>query len=1058
MKKIVAWFAGNHVAANLLMLFFLIAGMISLVNMKLEVFPETSLDTVVISTTYAGASPEEVEEAVVTRLEEKIAGITGIRTIDSVALEGLARVTVEAMQGWDVNKLVDDIKAEVERMTTLPDEAEKPRVYAVTRRSQVLNVAVWGDAPESSLKYWAQRVQDDLTALPAVTQVDISAVRDSEISIEISETTLRRYHLTLAQVADKIRSSIFDLPAGSIKSADGEILVRTKGRRYYARQFAGIPIISTARGASIALGDLAVVRDAFQDVDLEARFQGRPAAMINVYRVADQNALKIAAEVKKYVEQIKNGLPSGINVTVYADRSDILKSRLKLLVKNMAFGLLLVSLLLGVFLHLRLAFWVTLGIPVSFAAALAVLPHTGISINMVSLFGFIMVLGIVVDDAIIVGENVFSWHRRGAQPMEAAVEGTVQVGRPVVFSVLTTMVAFWPLLMGSGAMGKIMRNIPVVVIAVLAGSLLESLLVLPAHLLRSKALLPSRTIGIKKENFMARALAWFIRGPYIRILKVCLKWRYLTLAAALAVLMITWGIWKAGLVRFTFFPKVEGDTMQCLVVMPPGTSKQQTRLVLSRIEKAAHQVLARLDEKRPAGSQPLLKYSMSLIGAHLGRGGRALDRGGHLGQVWVQLIAGEKRRLSTVSITNMWRKQVGTIPGAEAVTFRSVLHSMGRAVEVDLAADDYRVLLKAVERLKEELGRYPGVSDIEDSFLPGKTELQLTLKPEADALGITLDDLARQVRAGLYGAEALRFQRGRDEVKVMVRFPEAERSSRYMLENIRIRTAQGLEVPFSAVAQVVPRQGYAVIERSQRRRIVTVSADVDETTANAEQIRNELESGFLPRLTFEYPGLRYSIEGEGRSKKESMADIIKGFVVALFGIYALLAIPFRSFGQPLVVMAAIPFGIVGAVAGHMLMGFNLSIISMFGIVGLSGVVVNDALVLVHRTNAMVLEGSRPQSAVMRAGVLRFRAILLTSITTFAGLTPMLLERSVQARFLIPMAVSLGFGVMFATVITLILIPCGYLILNDFMQLVRRRPPAAFSGPQSAGAKNAWPFE
>ncbi len=1042
MGKMVAWFAGNHVAANILMLLMLIAGVVSALGMKLEIFPETTTDKVIISVTYRGASPQEVEEAVVARIEEKIAGVAGINRIDSLAMEGLGRIAVEVIDGWDLDRLLDDVKSAVDRMTTLPEEADKPRIYAEVHRSQVLNLAVWGDVPEGSLKYWAQQIRDEITSLPGVTQADISGMRDSEISIEISEADLRRFNLTLEQVAQKIRLGNLDLPAGSIKSAHGEILVRTKGKRYHASQFAAVTIISTGRGATVTLGDLGRVREGFQDVDLEARFQGRPAVMINVFRVARQNAIDVAAKVKAYAESIRQRLPAGVNLTVYADRSEIIKSRLQLLLKNMAFGLVLVALLLGIFLSPRLAFWVTLGIPASFAAALALLPSFDVSLNMISLFAFIMVLGIVVDDAIIVGENVYRHSSRGLSGLEAAVTGTVQVGRPVVFSVLTTMVAFWPLLMGSGIMGKFMRNIPVVVILVLAASLVESLFVLPAHLARSRALRDRDSGGERKARLPARVLERFVNGPYRRALEVCLNWRYLVIAAALAILMVTWGVWKAGLIRFTFFPKVEGDTLRCLVVMPAGTPKQRTGQVLGRIEEAARRVLADLDRRRGPGKQPLLRYSMTLIGAHLGRGGRAFDRGGHLGQVWIQLIPAQQRQVGAAEITRLWRRQVGTVAGAEAVTFSSVLHSMGRAIEVNLSAEDQHLLLKAVRRLKKELGRYPGVSDIDDSFQPGKTELCLKLRPGAEALGLTLADLARQVRAGLYGAEALRFQRGRNEVKVMVRYPAAERYSRFMLENIRIRTASGHQVPFSAVARVETRQGYAVIERSQRRQVVTVAADVDENLANAEQIRNELEQKLLPEMMDDYPGLRFSMEGEGRRKTESMADIMKGFIVALFGIYALLAIPFRSFSQPLVVMAAIPFGVVGAMAGHLLMGMNLSIMSFFGLVGLSGVVVNDALVLVHRANALVRRGSDPCQAVARAGVLRFRAILLTSITTFAGLTPMLLERSVQARFLIPMAISLGFGVMFATLITLLLIPCGYLVLNDLLHLFGKQvvPP------------------
>jgi multidrug efflux pump subunit AcrB len=599
----------------------------------------------------------------------------------------------------------------------------------------------------------------------------------------------------------------------------------------------------------------------------------------------------------------------------------------------------------------------------------------------------------------------------------------------VVFSVLTTIAAFWPLLQAGGTMGKMMQNIPLVVMLVLTASLVESLFILPAHLARSKATGRAADPAATKSNGVARGLKRFADGPYRRWLALALRWRYLTIASCVALLLVTLGIWMGGYIKFTFLQKVESDNMNVTLTMPVGTPIAHTQEVVDRIERAARDVIAGQERKRPDGSPPLIEYISATMGAHFGGGGGS-DVGSHLAQIRVQLIDGEKRKISTMALTRLWRKAVGRIPDAEAISFRSVLHDFGNAIEVDLSTDDDDQLLAASEELKQELQRYSGVSDIEDSFLPGKAEMQLKLKPAAANLGLTLNDLARQVRHALYGAEALRFQRDQDEVKVMVRYPESERTSLGNVEQMRIRTPEGIEVPFSAVAQVAMRQGYASIKRAQRQRVVTVSADVDEKAANADEIRRNLEKNYLPRLKSKYPNLRYTIEGQGRSRNESLRDVFNSFGIALFCIYALLAIPFRSFAQPLVVMAAIPFGIVGAVWGHLLMGFNLSAYSLWGIVGLTGVVVNDSLVLVHKTNALRRTGMDALHALQEAGVVRFRAIVLTSLTTFAGLTPMLLERSIQARFLIPMAISLSFGVLFATVITLILVPCGYLILND----------------------------
>jgi len=1034
MKTAVAWFAGNHVAANLLMIFLLVAGIITGLTMKIEVFPEMELDIISISTVYSGASPSEVEGAILRRIEEKVAGLAGIERIDSVARESVGQITIEVMKDWDVKKLLDEVKSEVDRITTLPDESEKPEVRALTRRSNVINVAVFGDADEAVIKNLADDIKDEITNLPGITLAELYGMRASEVAIEISENTLRRYGLTLGQVAEVVRKGSLDLPAGRIKTSGGEILIRTKGRRYHADDYRDLSVLTYADGRKVTLGQIATLKDGFEDVDLSARFQGKPAAMIHVFRVADQNALKVAQTVKDYLAEVRPRLPAGVDIAFYSDRSEILKSRLNLLLKNMAIGLLLVSILLGFFMNLRLAFWVTLGIPISFAAAFMLLPKMDVSINMISLFAFIMVLGIVVDDAIIIGENIYRKQEEGDGSFKAAVEGTLEVGRPVIFSVLTSMVAFWPLMMAGGTMGKIMRNIPVVVILVLAGSLVESLFILPAHLERSAAKTAAKKLGPSKEKRAARWLKSIIHGPYARLVKFCVSWRYATVTLALVLLLLCFGVWQAGWIKFVFFPRVEGNTMRCYLTMPVGTPVERTQEVIDKIEQAALEAVKEADSRRLEGAPSLMEYSLMLIGAHSGRGATR-GSGGHLAQIWVNLVESEVREISTAALTREWRKKVGNIPDAESITFRSEIHGAGNPVEIHLSLDDNDQLVAAAEDLKLELQGYPGVFDISDSFLPGKKEMQLKLKPAARSLGLTLDDLARQVRHAFYGAEALRLQRGRDELKVMVRYPEKDRLSIGNVEDMRIRTPSGDEVPFGQVAQVKVEQGYATIERAQRLRVIKITADVETAVINANEVRIALADSFLPRLKNLYPGLRYTVEGEGKEQEESLGDVKTGLAIALFGIYALLAIPFKSFSQPFIVMAAIPFGIVGAVLGHLIMGFDISLLSLFGMLGLAGVVVNDSLVLVYTANRMRDQGKTARDAVTEAGSLRFRPILLTSLTTFAGLSPMLLERSVQAQFLIPMAISLGFGVLFGTFVTLLLIPCGYLILDDIKRVM-----------------------
>ncbi len=1038
MKAIISWFAENHVAANLLMLFIIAAGVITALTIKLEVMPEATLDKIAITVEYPGASPSEVEEGVIRKIEDEVAGLAGIKRIDSTAKEGYGIVTIEVVKGWDIKKLLDEVKAEVDRINTFPEEAEDPVVREITRKTQVIDVAIYGNVPEGTLKELAEQIRDDITNLPGVTQAEVYGVRNPEVQIEIPERTLREYGLTLAQVSEIVRRASLDLPAGRIKEQGRELLVITKGRKYHAPEFRNIVVISRPDGSRVTLGQIAKVKDGFEDRDLRTRFQGKPAAIILVYRVAEQSALKVAAAVKRYVDRIRPTLPAGVSIDLYQDRSEILWSRIRLLLKNMSIGLALVGILLGLFLNLKLAFWVALGIPISFAAGLMCFPQLDVSINMISLFAFIMVLGIVVDDAIVIGENVFRKRQRLEDPLRASIEGTLEVGRPVIFSVLTTVAAFWPLLLGSGIMGKFMRNIPIVVIIVLLGSLTEALLILPAHLARSKFNAGGNANKTRKE-IISKALNWVISEPYRKILNYCLRWRYASAAVALTLLLLATGLWTGRIIKFTLFPKVESDVLMCNLTMPAGTPLTKTQQMVKYLEDSAILALGEAEKERPKGSPPLLRYMASLIGAQMaGHGPRAgsADTGGNLAQIFIQLLGEEQRKISATKLLNLWRKKAGPIPEAESLTFRAEFFSPGNPIEVHLSLDDEQMLKRAVEDLKRELREYPGVYDINDSFIPGKKEIRIKLRPQGRDLGFNLKDLAQQVRFAFYGAEAMRFEREEDEVKVMVRYPEEQRSLESTLMHMRLRSPTGHEVPFSEVAQINIARGYSSIERAQRRRVIKVTADVDEEVANAHEIRSYLQGEFLPTLKNLYPGLRYSTEGAGKEEHESLSDVINGFLIALLAIYALLAIPLRSFSQPFVIMLAVPFSLVGAVVGHLVMGLNLSLLSLFGMVGLAGVAVNDSLVLVDAINRLRSEGRSLWEAVVMAGSLRFRPVVLTSVTTFAGLMPLILEKSFQAKFLIPMAVSLGFGVLFATGVTLIVIPCGYLILNDIKGLVR----------------------
>jgi multidrug efflux pump subunit AcrB len=1060
MKRIIAWFAENGVAANLLMLLIIVWGVLTLFDIKQEVFPEFSSDRITVRVPYPGAAPEEVEEGIVVRIEESIQGLEGIKEIRSTASENVGTVIAEILPGVDPRDVLSDIKTRVDAIDTFPEEAEEPIIEEVIVRRNVLEVAISGNAEERTLKRLGEQIRDDIAALPGITQVELISVRPYEISIEISEEALRQYRLSFEEVARAIRRSSLDLPGGKIETSGGEILLRTEGQAYRAREFEDLPLLTLPDGTRLMVGDVAHVDDGFADTDQTARFDGRPAVLLKVSRVGEQNALDIAGKVKAYLEEVRGRVPEGITVTVWHDLTRVLRSRLDLLIRNGIVGFILVGIVLSLFLRLRLAAWVSLGIPISFLGAFALMPTLDVSVNLISLFAFIVVLGIVVDDAIIVGENVYTHSQRGRPGLKAAVEGAQEVSTPVIFAVLTSVAAFMPLLNVEGNTGKIMRVIPLIVIPTLIFSLIESLLVLPNHLshMPRKDARPRTWPGRhwqRLQDKVAELLDLTIVRVYRPTLERALEWRYLTLAGSLALLSITFALVGGGWIRFSFFPPIEADNAAALLTMPQGTPSSVTEEMVRRIESTALDLERELEERH---GREIIQHVLASIGeqpfrsaqTHRAGNGGTQFSGSHLGEVNIEFVPSEERDLTSTEVAALWRERTGVIPDAVELTYTSALFSTGEAINVEISGPDMDRLQAFASRLKEELRQYPGVQDITDSFRTGKKELELDITPEGEAAGLTLGDLARQVRQAFYGEEAQRIQRGRDDVKVMVRFPESSRRSLGDLEEMRVRTPDGTEVPFTTAARVRLSRGPAAINRKDRRRVINVTADVDLEKANTEEILRGLRADVLPGLRGDYPEVRFSFEGQQQEQRETMGGLIRGFFIALVVIYALLAIPFKSYVQPLIVMSAIPFGLIGAVWGHVLMGKDLTILSMFGIVALTGVVVNDSLVMVSFINRRRREGEPLGASIRGAGAVRFRAILLTSLTTFAGLTPLLLEKSLQAQFLIPMAISLAFGVLFATFITLILVPSLYTILEDVRYLLRRLSGSAPHGAAGRG--------
>jgi multidrug efflux pump subunit AcrB len=1019
----IAWMAGHSVTANLLMLVFLVGGLIGGLRIKQEVFPDFELDIVTITVPYPGASPEEVERGIILAIEEVVQGLDGVKEVRSAAREGVGTVTVEIIEGEDLQKLGRDIKNEVDRITSFPEDAEEPTVVIVSRTRYVTSLALYGDQPEGVLRDYAEYIRDRLIGDPGITHVVLDSVRDREISIEIPQDTLRVFDLTLEEVAQRIRRASVELPGGAVKTASGDVLVRVDERRDYGREFGKIPIVTANDGTEVLLEDIATIRDGFEETDRYATFHGFPTVMIEVYRVGDQTPIGVSDAVKRQMAEINAALPSGLSLELRNDRSEIYRQRLGLLTRNGFMGLGLVFILLAIFLEARLAFWVSLGIPVSFLGSLLLLPAAGASINMVTMFAFIVTLGIVVDDAIVVGENVYYYHQQGVPWSKAAVSGAREITMPIVFSVLTNMVAFMPMFFVPGIMGKVFRFVPVVVLIVFAISLVESLFILPAHLGHQKkkktAFGPFRWLSSIQERFSSAFLSG-VRNIYGPFLDLVLRWRYVTAALGIAILLITFGYIKSGRMGFELFPKVESDYAKVTATLPYGTAFQKTERVQRRLVAAAKKVVA-------------------------SNGGKALSEGIYARidtntvEIRVYLTPPGIRPLSTAVVMEKWRQATGAIPGLESLLFESDAGGPGRgpALSVELSHQRMDVLEKASAELAERLSFFPNVKDIDDGFSPGKQQIDFKIRPEARSLGLRAADVARQLRYAYYGAEVLRQQRGRDEVTVRVRLPREERGSEYQLEELILRTPGGIEIPLRDAVTLQRGRAYTDIARRNGRRVVTVSADVL-PRSKAGEVMAALKTGALPDLQHKYVGLSYSFEGRQADRRESMDSLLKGLLMALVVIFAMLAVPLNSYIQPLIIMSAIPFGIIGAVIGHLIMGYSLSVVSMFGVVALCGVVVNDSLVLIDFANRRHLGGLAPHDAIHQSGVHRFRPIILTTLTTFGGLAPMIFETSRQARFLIPMAISLGFGVLFATLITLILVPCLFLITDDVRQLFRGR--------------------
>jgi len=1022
---VIAWFARNPVAANLLMLIIMVVGIGGAFNIQRAMFPAIDIESIMITAPYPGAAPEEVEKGIVLKIEESLNDVDGIKRIESDAYESLARFWIEPQDGTDLSKLLDEVQTRIDGIQHYPEEAETPIVSQPELQFPALSVQITGELDERSMKNLADELRREMLTYPEISSAEVFGTREYEIAIEISEQLLREYHLTLGDVANIISASSLDLPAGSVQTQAGDIMLRTLGQAYVQQDFEEIVLRTWPDGTRLLLRDIARVNDGFVDGEGFSFFDGKYSVGINVYAMGKQDIIETARVAKQFVADQRASMPDGVELEVWGDLTYYLKDRLGMMMKNLAMGALLVFIVLALFLEIKLAFWVMLGIPVCFLGAMAGIstPYVDASLNMISIFGFILVLGIVVDDAIIMGESAYSEQEKYGHSIDSVINGVYRVATPATFGVLTTIVAFMPTLFVQGVFSVFPEACGWVVILCLCFSLVESKWILPAHLAHSKPTQNKLLLAIDHvQEGVNNALKYFIHYRYGPFIERCIANRYVTLAFFLALLIVCGGLVAGGVVRTVLAPDVPGEFIQVELTMTHGTPDNRTL-------EALRELLESLEDMEE-NYQREINRDEKLVEHTYAYGFDRIN-----GRIEVELTKEDQRSISTQAIEARWREQTGLIHGAEVLSFSTADGpSFGPDIAFDLMHKDFSVLRAASGDLEEALSHYAGLYDIRNGSSDTSDEFHLDILPEAESLGLTRLDLGSQVRHAFYGAEAQRVQRGMDEVKVMVRYPQADRENINSLSSMFIRTPDGDEVPFDTVASMDVRQGLLKATRINFQRASEVTAEADKTLVEPGKVIKDIEENVLPVLTRRYPGLTHSKSGIADEEEKMRVSMAVGFSLALFGIYALLAVPTRSYLQPLIIMGVIPFGVIGAVVGHWMTGYPLSMMSMMGVIALSGVVVNDSLILVDYANRSVAAGEDRRSAILQAGKTRLRAILLTSLTTFSGLAPMLLERSAQAQEIVPMAISLAFGIVFATVITLLLVPSLYMILEDVEKL------------------------
>ena len=1014
----IAFMARNSIAANLLMLLLIGGGLYTTYKIQKEVFPQFQLDIVEVSVVYPGAAPAEVEKGILLPVEEAIRGVQGIKEVTSTAYEGFGSINIELVAGTNRMKAFQDIDQAVNRIRTFPDDIEQPEVRLQSRQRDVMQVGLYGDVDIWTLRKLSEQLRDRLLNAEGITQVEISRVPDYVTHVEIPRQTLREYGLTLGEVAGIIARSSRDIPAGAVETNAGEILLRMKERKQWADEFGNIEIVSSGSGGTVRLNDIARITDGFEETGFHGQFNRQPSVGISIYRIGDQSPLDIAEKVNTILKSYETTLPPGVNYRIDSNRADDYRDRLSLLTENGIIAVVIVLFILGLFLEYRLAFWVMMGMVISFIGGLVFMPFIGISINMISMFGFLVALGIVVDDAIVVGENIYHYRKEGMGFIDAAIKGAKDIAKPVTFSILTNIIAFIPLLFIPGTTGKFWWPLPAVVITVLAVSLIEALFILPAHLGHSKSKstnIVGRTLEKWQQGF-ARLFDKFVNNYYRRFLELALKHRYITLSAAVSTLLMAGAYSYSDHMGIIMMPEVAADEIEAGVNLPVGTTPRQAAKVAEEITNSTHRMF---DEHNLYEVAEGIKTNV--------RGQSFID-------VEIVMRPPDEHDMTSQQVIELWRDEIGDIEGVDQITFEAESGPGGwqQDISVDLSHSNIDVLEKASKSFFKEMESFEATRDVNDNYNKGKEQFDFKLLPEGRNLGLTPSDVGEQLRDAFYGALAMRQLRGTNEIEVRVKLPKEQRVDIHHLEDFVIQTPDGTEIPLMDVVELTEGEAFTSIHRRDGRRVITVGMDVEPKNATT-RVLESIQSDVLPQLRADYPGITWSFEGSQAEMRESTAVLWSGFALAMMVIYALLAVAFNSYAQPLIVMGAIPFGLFGAVVGHILLGYDLSLVSLMGVIALSGVVVNDSLIMIDFANKRRADHTAFQ-AIHEAGLRRFRPIILTTLTTFGGLTPIILETSRQATYLIPMAISLGFGIVFATGIILVIVPSLYMILEDVKEV------------------------